>query len=90
MCMVPDANVIEKIIFVNSWLAVTSKMFLYLGIHHVGVPPWVKFKYVYMPSLCNYSKLQWISSEKERVPSIDELCSKIPILSVLQKTRQPH
>ena len=40
----------------------TSEMFRYLGIRHVGVPPRVKFTYVYMPSLSNYSKLQWISS----------------------------
>ena len=38
----------------------TSEMFPFLGIRHVGVPPRVKFTYVHMPSLCNYSKLQRI------------------------------
>ena len=35
-------------------------MFPYLGIRHVGVPPRVKFTYVYMPSLLYYSKFHWI------------------------------
>ena len=67
-------------------------MFPYLGIRHVGVPRRVKFTYVYMPLLCNYSKLQWIrnSAEKEHVPSIDKLCSKIPILSEYCRKLDDH
>ena len=63
---------------------VTSEMFPYLGICHVGVPPRVKFTYVYKLLYAIAEQLFEItmdSSEKERVPSIDELCTKIPILS---------
>ena len=60
-------------------LHVTSETFPYLGIRHAGVPPRVKFTCVYM-HLCHRCVLIMDSSENERVPSIEELWSKIPIL----------
>ena len=61
-------------------LHVTSETFPYLGIRHAGVPPGVKFTCVYM-HICHRCVLTMNSSENECVPLIEELCSKIPILS---------
>ena len=61
-------------------LHVTSETFPYLGIRHAGVPLRVKFPCVYM-HICHHYLVTMDSSENERVPSIEELCRKIPILS---------
>ena len=74
-------------------LHVTSEMFPYLGIRHVGVPPRVKFTYVYKLLYAIAEQLFEItmdSSEKERVPSIDELWTKIPILTEYCRKLDDH
>ena len=58
----------------------TSETFPYLGIRHAGVPLRGKFPCVYM-HICHHYLVTMDSSENERVPSIEELCRKIPILS---------
>ena len=68
-------------------------MFPYLGIRHVGVPPRVKFTYVYKLLYAIAEQLFEItmdSSEKERVPSVDELWTKIPILTEYCRKLDDH
>ena len=71
-------------------LHVTSEMFPYLGIRHVGVPPRVKFTYVYYAIAVQLLEITMDSSKKERVPSIEEPCSKIPILSEYCRKLDDH
>ena len=65
-------------------------MFPYLGICHVGVPPRVKFTYVYYAIAVQLLEITMDSSKKEHVPSIDEPCSKIPILSEYCRKLDDH
>jgi len=68
-------------------------MFPYLGIRHVGVPPWENLSLIYT---CLYAiavqllEITMDFSENERVLSIDELCSKFPVLSEYCKKLDDH
>lgn len=71
-------------------LHVTSQMFPHLGIRHTGVHPWVKFTCWYAIAI-ELLEISMDFSENERVPMIDELCSKnSSIIRVLQKPQWPR